>query len=87
MAKLRRSKSAIYDALHARFVALCFTQGKSPNFSKFYLAVLQTNDARGAWWTYAFDMTLDGEAFRCVIRKYDGNFRTERMVDGEWRVF
>jgi hypothetical protein len=49
-----------YDALHARFVALCFTQGKSPNFSKFYLAVSQTNDARGAWWTYAFDMTLDG---------------------------
>lgn len=49
-----------YDALHARFIALCFTQGKSPNFSKFYLAISKTNDARGAWWLYAFDMTLDG---------------------------
>lgn len=36
---------------------------------------------------WVFDASLDGESFRCVIRKYDGNFRTERMVDGEWRVF
>jgi len=49
-----------YDALRGRFVALCFTQGTSPNYSKFYLAISKTNDARGAWWLYVFDMTLDG---------------------------
>ena len=49
-----------YDALHGRFVALCFTQGTTPNFSTFYLAISKTNDARGAWWLYAFDMSLDG---------------------------
>jgi len=50
-----------YDALRGRFVALAFTQGTSPsNYSKFYLAISKTNDARGAWWLYAFDMTLDG---------------------------
>ncbi len=49
-----------YDALRGRFVALCFTQGTSPNFSKFYLAISKTNDARGAWWLYSFDMSLDG---------------------------
>ena len=49
-----------YDALRGRFLALCFTVGTSPNFSKFYLAISKTNDARGAWWLYSFDMTLDG---------------------------
>lgn len=49
-----------YDAIRGRFIALCFTQGTSPNFSKFYLAISQTNDARGLWWRYAFDMSLDG---------------------------
>ncbi|MEO5989703.1 MAG: Ser-Thr-rich GPI-anchored membrane family protein [Candidatus Eisenbacteria bacterium] len=49
-----------YDALRGRFVALCFTQGTTPNFSFFYLAVSKTNDARGAWWLYKFDMTLNG---------------------------
>jgi len=49
-----------YDAIRGRFIALCFTQGTSPNFSKFYLAISQTNDARGLWWRYSFDMTLDG---------------------------
>ncbi len=50
-----------YDALRGRFVALCFTQGTTPsNFSNFYLAISQTNDARGLWFTYKFDMTKDG---------------------------
>jgi hypothetical protein len=49
-----------YDPIRGRFVALCFTQGTAPNFSKFYLAISQTNDARGLWWRYAFDMSLDG---------------------------
>ena len=50
-----------YDALRGRFVALCFTQGTSPsNFSNFYMAISKTNDARGAWWLYKFDMTKDG---------------------------
>jgi hypothetical protein len=50
-----------YDALRGRFVALCFTQGTSPsNYSNFYLAISKTNDARGAWWQYKFDMTKDG---------------------------
>ncbi|MBI5168039.1 MAG: T9SS type A sorting domain-containing protein [Candidatus Eisenbacteria bacterium] len=47
-----------YDALRGRFVALCFTTG--PSYSNFYLAVSQTNDARGSWWRYKFDMTKDG---------------------------
>jgi hypothetical protein len=50
-----------YDALRGRFVALCFTYGTSPtNYSNFYLAISKTNDARGAWWLYKFDMTKDG---------------------------
>ena len=50
-----------YDALRGRFVALCFTQGTAPsNFSNFYLAISQTNDARGTWFMYKFDMTKDG---------------------------
>ncbi len=49
-----------YDALRGRFVALAFTVGTSPDFSYFYLAISKTNDARGQWWRYKFDMTLDG---------------------------
>lgn len=50
-----------YDAIHGRFVALCFTQGTSPtNYSTFYLAISQTNNARGLWYRYSYDMTLDG---------------------------
>ena len=50
-----------YDALRGRFVALCFTQGAGgTKFSNFYLAISKTNDARGAWWLYKFNMTLDG---------------------------
>jgi Divergent InlB B-repeat domain/SdrD B-like domain len=48
-----------YDALRGRFLALCFTQGTAPNFSYFYLAISKTSDARGAWWLYKFDQTLD----------------------------
>ncbi|MFN8547163.1 MAG: T9SS type A sorting domain-containing protein [Candidatus Eisenbacteria bacterium] len=49
-----------YDALRGRFVALAFTQGTSPQHSNFYLNISKTNDARGAWWNYKFDMTKDG---------------------------
>ena len=54
-----------YDALRGRFLALCFTQDDSlppgtVNLSKFYLAISKTNDARGAWWLYTFDMARDG---------------------------
>src|SRR5206468_2076775 len=46
-----------YDALHGRFVALAFTQGKtpSPGYSYFYLAISSSNDARGTWYQYKFD--------------------------------
>ncbi|MFN8588386.1 MAG: T9SS type A sorting domain-containing protein [Candidatus Eisenbacteria bacterium] len=47
-----------YDALRGRFVALCFTKGTT--YSNFYLAISQTNDARGSWWRYKFDMTKEG---------------------------
>jgi hypothetical protein len=49
-----------YDAVHGRFVALAFTQGTAPNFSFFYLAISKTSDARGAWWVYKMDMSVDG---------------------------
>ena len=49
-----------YDAIRGRFVALCFTIGTAPNYSSFYLAISKTNDARGQWWLYKFDMTKDG---------------------------
>ncbi len=61
-----------YDALRGRFVALCFTQDTSPNFSKFYLAISKTNDARGAWWLYSFDMTLDGSTATSNWGDYQG---------------
>ncbi len=52
-----------YDALRNRFVALAFTQGTSPsNYCNYYLAISQTNDARGAWYQYKFDMTKDGNS-------------------------
>lgn len=47
-----------FDPVRGRFVALCFTVGG--DFSNFYLAISKTNDARGQWWRYKFDMTLDG---------------------------
>ncbi|MCC6350454.1 MAG: T9SS type A sorting domain-containing protein [Candidatus Eisenbacteria bacterium] len=47
-----------YDAVNGRFVALAFTLGS--NWSNFYLAISKTNDARGQWWLYKFDMTKDG---------------------------
>jgi hypothetical protein len=50
-----------YDALRGRFVAVALTEGTSPaNFSSLYLVVSQTNDARGLWWRYKFDMAMDG---------------------------
>jgi hypothetical protein len=61
-----------YDALHGRFVAIAFTQGTSPNFSNFYLAISKTNDARGAWWLYKFDMTLDGSTPTSNWSDYEG---------------
>lgn len=38
-------------------------------------------DAR---WVY--QMALDGEQYRCVIRKSDGNFRVEHQTGADWRV-
>jgi hypothetical protein len=61
-----------YDALRGRFLALCFTQGTSPNFSFFYLAISKTNDARGAWWLYKFDMTKDGATATSNWGDYEG---------------
>ena len=62
-----------YDALHGRFVAVCFTQGTVPsNFSNFYLAISKTNDARGAWWLYKFDMSKDGAVQTGNWSDYEG---------------
>jgi len=61
-----------YDALRGRFIAICFTQGKSPSFSNFYLAISKTNDARGAWWLYKFDMTKDGNTATSNWGDYEG---------------
>jgi len=61
-----------YDAIRGRFLALCFTQGTSPNFSNFYLAISKTNDARGAWWLYKFDMTKDGATATSNWGDYQG---------------
>ncbi|MFM8560110.1 MAG: beta strand repeat-containing protein, partial [bacterium] len=62
-----------YDALRGRFIALCFTQGTTPsNYSNFYLAISQTNDARGAWYTYKFDMTKDGAVQTANWADYQG---------------
>ena len=62
-----------YDALRGRFVALCFTQGSGmTKFSNFYLAISKTNDARGAWWLYKFDMTKDGSTVTNNWADYEG---------------
>ncbi len=61
-----------YDTVHGRFVAIAFTQGTSPNYSSFYLAISQTTDARGAWYTYKFDMTLDGNVSTANWGDYEG---------------
>jgi len=62
-----------YDALHGRFIAVAFTQGTAPsNFSNFYLAISQTNDARGAWFLYKFDMTKDGNTQTANWSDYEG---------------
>ena len=34
---------------------------------------------------WVYKMELDGNAFRCVIRKSDGNFRVERQNGDDWR--
>ncbi|MBI5836572.1 MAG: T9SS type A sorting domain-containing protein [Candidatus Eisenbacteria bacterium] len=49
-----------YDALRGRFLALALTKGTNPNYSAVYIAVSKTSDARGEWWQYRFDLTLDG---------------------------
>ena len=62
-----------YDALRGRFVALCFTFGTTPsNYSNFYLVVSQTNDARGLWYRYKFDMTKDGTTQTANWSDYQG---------------
>lgn len=47
-----------FDPHYGRFLALVFTHGST--WAKFYLAISQTADARGAWYVYTFDQTLDG---------------------------
>src|SRR5438105_12923027 len=63
-----------FDALRGRFVALCFTEGKSGStqWSNFYLAISQSSDARGAWWLYKFDQTLDGSTPTSNWSDYEG---------------
>ena len=34
---------------------------------------------------WVYKMALDGNPFRCVIRKSDGNFRVERQSGDDWR--
>lgn len=34
---------------------------------------------------WVYKMELDGNPFRCVIRKSDGNFRVERQTGDDWR--
>jgi hypothetical protein len=63
---------SFYDAVHGRFIAIAFTQGKSPNFSNYYLAISQTNDARGSWYLYKFDMTKDGSTSTNNWGDYEG---------------
>lgn len=36
---------------------------------------------------WVYNVSLDGAAYRCVIRKLDGNFRSERQEGEEWRPF
>ena len=71
-----------YDALRGRFVALCFTTGTSPsNYSKFYLAISKTSDARGAWWLYSFNMALDGSTPTSNWSDYQGlGISDDKMV-------
>ena len=67
------SPECYYDALRGRFVALCYTQGTLPtNYSFFYLAISKTNDARGAWWLYKFDMTKDNATQTSNWSEYQG---------------
>ena len=35
---------------------------------------------------FVYDMQLDGNDFRCVIRRSDGSYRVERREGDEWRV-
>jgi hypothetical protein len=47
-----------FDPHYGRFLVLVFTHGST--WSKFYLAVSQTADARGTWYVYTFDQMVDG---------------------------
>ncbi len=70
-----------YDAVHGRFVAVAFTQGTSPsNYSNFYLLISKTNDARGAWWQYKFDMTKDGSTSTANWSDYESLGLTEDKI-------
>ncbi|MBI1796194.1 MAG: hypothetical protein HYR74_03990 [Candidatus Eisenbacteria bacterium] len=63
-----------YDALRGRFLALCFTEGTagSTKWSNFYLAISQTNDARGAWYLYKFDQRFDGTTLTSNWSDFEG---------------
>jgi hypothetical protein len=34
---------------------------------------------------WVYNMELDGNAYRCVVRKNDGNFRVEKQNGADWR--
>jgi len=34
---------------------------------------------------WVYNMALDGDAYRCVVRKNDGNFRVEKQTGADWR--
>jgi hypothetical protein len=42
-----------------------------------------TPDHTDTRWVY--QMELDGNPYRCVIRKSDGSFRVEKQTGGDWR--
>ena len=35
--------------------------------------------------SWVYNMELDGNPYRCVIRKSDGNFRLEKQNGADWR--
>jgi hypothetical protein len=35
--------------------------------------------------SWVYNMELDGNPYRCVIRKSDGNFRVDKQAGGDWR--
>lgn len=46
---------ALYDSVKKRFIVVIDRSMGSTKTSKFYVAVSQTSDPRGAWWIYVFN--------------------------------